>query len=293
MVVEAIAGNAFGIAGLDSGLLGIIFIVLGVVMFAIGGYVFFMAGRTGPGTKAIAFLGVAGVVLVAVGLWLPSAYPATNALTPPPPSATLSVTSSATFPAGETWNAQTGTLVADLVWNYSTNAFCVSATNQSCHGLPGYVDLPLTLARSDSNTQTFGFSVCWSSLQEYSTVTNPTSYSFPGYKAASGSNPGQWQWQFTAGSYKNSNPTAAAPATTSNIQCTTVGIGNFSSVNIAFHGPLAGNNGTLAPLSGTTPTLFSATTIAQFATYTTTLTVQNGSPSTITIQFVVIGQHSS
>jgi hypothetical protein len=186
------------------------------------------------------------------------------------------------------------------VYNYTSNYFGIEAANTStcnwasgaCH-LTNYLLFPLTLSRTDAVNQTFGYTTTVTTLPTFTTVGgSPTTYSINGYKPASGSSTGQWQTFFSLGSYANQNPSAAAPATVSNVLSSLVGIAPFKSATQVLHISLLGSNSTSAPLTTTTPSLFTGTTIQQFVAMTETITIQASTPSTVSIAWIVIGQHA-
>jgi hypothetical protein len=281
-------------------------LIIGVGVFAITALICLAWKGNKMGLK---ILGVGFVVLLVGGgtygiLTLSGVTNQTQSIAPPPSGGAVvtTVSGGSVGSAGVTWNSQTDVLTVDLVYNYSTGAnyFCVEAANATCgptaghtSSWPNYLLVPMTLSRTDAVNQTFGYTTTVTQIPTYNTVSGTTTtYSVIGYKPASGSSTGQWQTFFSAGSFANQNPSVAAPATTSNILSSLVGIAPFKSVTQVLHVSLTGGNSTSAPLSGSTSALFTGTTISQFVAMPETITIQASNPTTITIAYIVIGQHA-
>jgi hypothetical protein len=280
---------------------------LGILVAIAGGALgIYLARRSSPHHAAIYGGGtmLGGVLLLVSGYLVLTLAVSPAAVAPPPAGGAITTTLSggSVGSAGVSWSAASSILTVDLVYNYSSTAnyFCVEASNATCGPTaghtstwPNYLYLPFTMARTDPSNVTYGFTATVRSVPTYTTVGgSATAYSFVGYKPASGTSNGQWQVKWTTGSLAGQFPSGSAPSVTSNLISTLEGIKGFGSATAGLQVSLPGGNSTSAPLSGSTPALFSGTTIQQFVAYPMTLTFGSSNPGTITINFIVIGQHA-
>lgn len=274
--------------------------VLGFVVALIG--VIMLLAMRGKGWKYSAIIAGLGLVVGFGGLFGGALVASTMNAPAPPPAPSASVNAllwgSYVLPTGETWNSQTSVLTVNTAYNHSTSQFGVAGGGANststcqwsagaCHPLY-YVLLPLNLIRSDSgtgaNNATFGFPVnVQSTYTTNSLGSTPSQYGIVGYKAATSSATGQWQakW-YAAGTTSGQFSTVNAPSVSTNIAPNSVPIPTFGSKVVILSLALAGGNSTSAP------SLF-VYALTQYQSYPTVISVGNGTPATITINFVFVG----
>ncbi|MGA7861340.1 MAG: hypothetical protein WCB19_05730 [Thermoplasmata archaeon] len=287
--------------------IGSLLIVLGLVTIVI--FAILLAARAIPAhPKAVG--GVIGLVAVLLifGFIVAQVTPTPGSIAPPPAAAALSSYLVSPGEIGCTVNNALSTPAETCteVYNYTSNAFVVSAANSTIGGVTwtsttctvstthcaNWILVNIHSARTDVYNSTYGFPYQITLVPTFSTVSSPTAYSPAlGYVAASGTTPGIWKVYPGVGSSATLNPNVAAPGVTSNLGVDQVGIAAFGSASVLYHFSLPGGNSTTAPLSGTTPLLFSSTSLAQYQTFTYQISVGNSSPALFDLIVQVIGQH--
>lgn len=287
---------------------GTFLVIAGLIVLVI--FALLLAARAIPAhPKAVGgIIGVVAVLLI-FGFVLAEVTPTPGSLVTPPAQAALSSYLVSPGEIGCTVNNALSppTETCTEVYNYTSNAFVVSAANSTIGGVTwtsttctvstthcaNWILVNIHSARTDVYNSTYGFPYQITSVPTFSTISNPTAYSPAlGYVAASGTTPGIWKVYPGVGSSATLNPNVAAPGVTSNLGVDQVGIAAFGSASVLYHFSLPGGNSTTAPLSGSTPLLFSSTSLAQYQTFTYQISVGNSSPAIFDLIVQVIGQHA-
>lgn len=271
-------------------LFGLLLLIIGVVL---------LAAMKAKGLKTAVPVFVFSAVLLGLGLFAGSIAPApastggTGTTTPCNGCATTSYVVTTNLPSGCTWNSISETLTCDVVYNYTSNYFGVEPANQStcnfasnaCHPTT-YVLVPIHSARSDVVNQTFGENYQISSIPTATSLgANAQVYSIVAYTQQTASSTGQWHVKWSTGSFSGQFPNQPAPQTTTGIGLNTVGIQSFSSAQPVLSIGLAGSNSTSAPT-----TFYSA--LSTFTAYDMGVSISGSTPASITIAFVVLGEHA-
>lgn len=265
------------------GLSGLAF-VMGLVLVALAFVLIFVL--RGKGMRPAVGVGLLGVVVIVLGLVGGALAPAattTPPIAPPAAACAVQLASAPALATGETWNTISNTLTVDLVYNKTSNFFFVSSTVGASTSKPNYVLFPIKLVRTDPINQTFSFPVSIASIPTANSLgATPTTYSVVGNTPATSTTPGIWQAYFSAGTLANQKPTVSAPSVSTNVISDGTPVTSFGSVTSVLHISLAGGNSTSAP------TLF-AEALQNYTSYPMTVSVGNGSPSLLTIDFILIG----
>jgi hypothetical protein len=266
-------------------------LVIGVLFLAFAaGAFYFGRGRGARASGIMAIVGVLLIVVVAIPVAL-LATPSSGTVAPPaPPAASVSVleNSGTGLATGVTWNAVTDILSVDVGYNYTSHQYTVAAANTTPTGAAATfkqysVTLPLSLIRTDALNSTYAFPVQVTSVPTFTTLTAPTTaYSFVGYSAATGSSTSAWQMAWSAGTTAGQKSTVNAPSVTTNVLPGSLAIPSFSSKSIALGITLAGANST----SAVAPWSASLTT---FASFNMPVTIGDGTPALVTVQFIWTG----
>ena len=267
--------------------LGSVLFLTGLVVLVIGGLLFAFKAIPPQPNHVGGWIGIA-VVLILIGLFAAQFTSAPTAAIVQVPGATVSsyIVSSG-LPSGCTVNSVTATETCDAVYNYTSGAFAISATNTDTFKLPTYILFDIHSARTDGLNQTAGISYAVSSVATVTTTgSNPTTYSpIVGYVPASGTSNGVWKAYWGSGSAANLNPSNNAPTSASGWTPSMVGIAAFGGSSNTLHISLPGGNSTSAPAA-----LYSALTL--YGSYSMTVTVSGSTPSTFTLTMVIIGEHA-
>lgn len=268
------------------GLVGVVIVLLGV-----------LAGAIHASPKHLgAGLGVFAIFMLVGGLIAMGAAPvATSTSTQTSPATQLKGYIVAPSEVGCSVNTITNTETCDGVYNYTSNYFAVSSSNAStcnwysaaCHPR-SYIDFAVHEARVDSINATEGAVFAIGSIPTVTTTgATPTVYSpVAGYVPATSSATGYWLVKQNAGSLNGLNPSEAAPATTSNLGASTVGITAFGSTTDTWNVTLPGSGSSAAPAA-----LYTALTL--YGSYSMTFTVTAGQSSFVyTLTLIDIGEHA-
>jgi hypothetical protein len=239
---------------------------------------------------------VASVVVVLLGQVIGAAAPPASTNVPnAPANATLSsyVSTSLLQSATATvWNANTQTLTAYLVQNYTTGANCLSFTNVTCStygiaaGKPNYLLVPIHSARTDNLNATYSFNYQVASVPTFTSIgTSPTTCSPVGFTTATSTTPGQWKAYWSAGQNSGQLGQQNAPSVTTGVAPDPTPVTAFSSVTNILH----------ISLSGANSTAFGANCYGAVQIYSPVnmvISIGGSTPSTITVSFVWVGEHA-
>ena len=287
--------------------IGAILFIIGIMVVVI--YVILLAARAAPPhPKAIGTVFGLAAVLIVVALLFGQLTTLPGAVAPPASGSGAAVSSYIIAPGGGSGvgnavpgcsvNSATNVMTCDMDFNYTSNAFYLCSGNLTV-GLGrtaciahNYVLLGIHSARTDVQNATYGFPFAVSSVPTVSSAgTTPTVYSpAVGYTVATGTSPGVWKTNWGSGSTAGLNPTNVAPTSTSNFNPTSLGIGAFGGAVDILHISLPGGNSTFAPTWPTTGTAASSNLgVTLYSTYSVIVTVGNSSPTTFTLNLVLIG----
>jgi len=265
-------------------------LVVGVLFLAFAAAAFYF-GR-GRGAKAAGWMAIIGVLIIVV-VAIPVALLATpSSSVAPPPVAGSAVSvlenSGIGLATGVTWNAQTNILSVEIGYNYTAKEYVIASANTTpTGGSPtfnkAYVILPLNLIRTDALNSTYAFPLQVTSVPTFTTLTAPTTvYSFVGYTAATGTTTSAWQMKWSAGTTAGQYSTVVAPTVTTNVLPGSLAVTAFSSAKTVLQISLAGGNSTaaLAPWNAG---------ITTFQTFNMPVTIGQGTPALVTVQFIWTG----
>jgi hypothetical protein len=265
-------------------------LVVGIIILVFAAAAFFF-GR-GRGAKAAGWLAVLGVVVIFV-VAFPVALlaPTTSSVAPPAPSTAavnVLLNTGPTLPTGVSWNSQTNILQVDIGYNYTSKEYVVAGSNTTPTAsavtfTQGYVNFPLTIVRTDALNSTYSFPLQVTTVPTFTTLNAPTTtYSFVGYTAPTGSSVGNWIMSWSTGTTAGQHSTVNAPSVNTNVLPDGLAVNAFSSKAVLLSISFGGGNSTSAP----TPW---STTLTTFETFNMPISIGQGTPAQVQVQYIWTG----
>lgn len=249
-----------------------------------------LLGLKGAGKRGFGILGIVGLVVIGLSVFVPPLIPASTSNGPStaPSTAAVSVVLASTpaLPSGCTAYTSTNTVNCLIVYNKTSNYFAIQPTLSSGTAAgQQYLLLGFKVIRTDALNTTFLFGNTLSSIYTTNSLgATPTTYGIIGYTSATSTTPGTWQVFPGSGTLASQKPTVSAPTTATNLETTGLAVQSFGSVTNVWHFSLAGKNSTSAP------NLF-AQALTNFTAYPNVMTFANApaAQSTWTVTFTMIG----